>query len=657
MNTITKLRQLVKEIDHKSYGSYKLLQGEYDMGEFTLCIDKVQGDPFASPSRIRLLVPNNGKIKEDFFCKEWRKNALEDFLLRLLWKQLGKLDKEARGTSSEKSLGSGKSGLIGICRVGQQMLPRTALLVDKQQFVVRMELGFPAFGRTIAGTQFLELVCERIPFLVRETFFKLEQYRQKMLDQVGLADNQEKIRNELIKRGLVCFVADGSILPRESGVSDRPMKNAVVFSSPAKLQATMQVPYQRGNSELPDWREVSGESEVTRPVTMTGMGIPKGITLIVGGGYHGKSTLLKAVERGVYSHIEGDGREYVITDPSAVKLRSEEGRFIFQEDISRFITNLPSKMDTTCFSTENASGSTSQAANTIEAMAAGSRVFLIDEDTTATNFMVRDERMAKLVSQEHEPIRPFLHQIRPIYEEYGISTILVAGSSGDFFGVADHVVMMDAYEAKDVTEKAKRLVTEYAKEVDGQVQASVEVPERKMEQPARERENKCSYKKYYQEGDERLASLLAYKIQKREIGKLKTHGWDELVLDHSEIDLRYLEQVVDQGQTIAIGYLLQYALGTLADGTMSAVELAKKVYEMIDQKGFLSMIPSSYPTGAPVLPRYYEFLACLLRYRQVALPSRNGGHRDGDGNPASRRGQHGSFARGGKSGGQAGRRR
>lgn len=73
------------------------------------------------------------------------------------------------------------------------------------------------------------------------------------------------------------------------------------------------------------------------------MGIPEGVTLIVGGGFHGKSTLLQALERGVYHHIAGDGREMVITRQDAVKVRAEDGRNIEKVNISAFINNLPAK--------------------------------------------------------------------------------------------------------------------------------------------------------------------------------------------------------------------------------------------------------------------------------------------------------------------------
>lgn len=206
-------------------------------------------------------------------------------------------------------------------------------------------------------------------------------------------------------------MADHSVLPRESGISSRPLKDSVPFMSPQSLRVSMKLPHEG---------------------TIYGMGIPAGITLIVGGGYHGKSTLLNALELGVYNHIAGDGREYVITDDSALKLRSEDGRFIRNVDISLFINDLPNKKDTRCFSTEDASGSTSQAAGIVEGIEAGSKVFLLDEDTSATNFMVRDTFMQEVISREKEPITPFLERAGDLYEKAGISTILVAGSSGAF---------------------------------------------------------------------------------------------------------------------------------------------------------------------------------------------------------------------------------
>lgn len=598
------LIQMIRQIDRKSYGSYKMLKGEYKFCDYILCIDHVQGDPFASPSRVRLKVFNQGKMKKEYFCRLWRKTAAEDFILRLFWKNLNQMERE--------SMGSGKSGFIGILRAGQEMLERTAVHISEEYFEVRLEIGFPAFGRTIAGDKMEEIIERKLPWLVQKTFLELSRHEAALTNQVGLSDNQEVIRRELKNRDCICFVADGSTLPRESGVSEKPHNNAVKFQSPEEFRIRMALPFSKDDGKLPEISIVEEGSEKNAAWEITGMGIRKGITLIVGGGYHGKSTLLKAIERGVYPHIEGDGREYVVTDATAVKLRAEEGRFICREDISPFISNLPNKTDTTCFSTENASGSTSQAANTIEAVAAGSRVFLIDEDTTATNFMVRDERMAKLVAREKEPICPFIHHVKELYEASGISTVLVVGSSGEFFGLADTVLLMDEYHTRDVTAKAK----EIAKEQEGNLleEAGDCISEAFSHWSNKtEKDGSILGEGFGGKGKKWIQSC----PKQKQIEKIKSHDWDELLLGHAEIDLRYLEQIVDHGQTRAIGHLMRYVLEKLADGKKNPVELAEELYRQLEEKGFSSVISKVSDSGSLVLPRKYEFLACLLRYREL----------------------------------------
>ncbi len=456
--------------------------------------------------------------------------------------------------------GSGKSGLVTAGAVGQEILERTAMHLSEQEITARIEVGFPAFGRTIAAAQLERILFEQLPALAKWSFC-MNQEMQKELDAaVQLADDQEAIRQELWRRGLVAFVADGSVLPRQSGVSQKPMKHAVVFKSPDSLAVTLTLPH-RG--------------------AVRGMGIRRGITVIAGGGFHGKSTLLKALERGVYNHIAGDGRELVITDESAVKLRAEEGRCIHATDISMFIRNLPAGTDTSCFSTENASGSTSQAANTVEALASGSTVFLIDEDTSATNFMVRDDRMAQLVSDEKEPITPFIRKIRSLYRELGVSSVLVVGSSGDYLSVADTVLQMDCYEAKDVTERAKALAVSLTDET---VQC---------------------------------ARWLKKAVRTQKIDKVRVHGWDTLSLDKREVDLRDLEQIVDESQTAALAYVMQYVLTRLADGKKDISVLAREAAEKLEQEGILSVMPKNYGAGAAAMVRRQEIQACLARYRSL----------------------------------------
>lgn len=547
MKTQQELRMQLRQIDHKSYKAYKVLEGEYDFRTYRLCIDHVQGDPFATPSRVRIVYDNKGSIPAEYLESRHRRIAVEDALLRRLHRNL-------RACMDGGRKGSGKSGLVTACRAGQEVLERTAMHVTATEIVARIEVGFPAFGRTIAAGALEEILFDLLPTVAKRTFSGVHE----LAAAVELADDQQFIREELERRGLVAFVADGAVLPRESGVSQRSMKQAVAFKSPDTLAVTLQLPHQG---------------------PLRGMGIRRGITVIAGGGFHGKSTLLKALERGVYNHIKGDGREFVITQESAYKLRAEEGRCVHETDISMFISNLPTKADTTCFSTENASGSTSQSANTVEALESGSSVLLIDEDTSATNFMIRDDRMAQLVSDEKEPITPFIRKVRSLYEDLGVSTVLVAGSSGDFLTVADTVLQMDCYVARDVTARAKELAVDLTQEHAG--------------------------KKIW----------VRKRVAKKRVEKVRVHGWDSISLDRMEIDLRYMEQIVDESQSAALAYIMQYVLERMADGKKSASQLARDVSHKIEKEGILSVTPKNYGAGAAAAVRRQEILACLCRYR------------------------------------------
>lgn len=553
MKTQAELRTQLKQIDHKGYKAYKVLEGEYDFGVYRLCIDHVQGDPFATPSRVRIVYRNQGNIPRQYFENKHRQTAVEDYLLRRLHRFL-------RGGEGRAAKGSGKSGLVTACRTGQEILERTAMHISTESIEARIEVGFPAFGRTIAAGELSQILFQLLPELSEKTFRMQPQMKQELDRVTALADDQQYIREELLQQNLVAFVADGSILPRESGISQRPLKDAVVFQSPGSLAVTMQLPHR-------------GE--------VRGMGIRRGITVIAGGGFHGKSTLLKALERGVYNHIAGDGRELVLTDQSAFKLRAEEHRCIHETDISMFINNLPMRSDTTRFTTENASGSTSQAANTVEALASGSTVLLIDEDTSATNFMVRDGRMAQLVSDEKEPITPFIRKIRSLYDDLGISTVLVAGSSGDYLSVADTVLQMDCYETKDVTARAKELAVPLIEE---------------------------AVKK---------TDWLKKTVRTKRIEKVRVHGWDTISLDKNDLDLRYLEQIVDESQTAALAYIMQYVLEKYADGRKTIPALAKEATDKLEKDGILSMTPRNYGAGPAAMVRRQEILACLARYRML----------------------------------------
>ncbi len=562
MKTGEDLRRSITGIDHKSYGMYKNLAGSYQFRNYILHFDHVQGDPFASPSRLRLeLTAADHGFPGEYRQSKHRKLALEDMVLRQFQKNLRSLD--------TGRMGSGKSGRISCCRTGQTIQERIAVLFQKDRLEIRFEMGLPARGRTILGREMTDLVFHLLPKLVTGTFVYgrwSEEAKKRLSDAIKLSDNQAFIREELERRGLTAFVADGAILPRESGISDRPMKEAIPFSSPEDLRVEISLPH-------------------GQPIT--GMGIPEGITVIAGGGYHGKSTLLKALEQGVYNHIRGDGREYVLTREYAFKIRAEDGRSVNHTDISLFINHLPNGQDTRDFTTENASGSTSQAANLMEALETGSRLLLLDEDTSATNFMIRDKVMAKLVSDDKEPICTLLRRIRTLWERKGVSFILVVGSSGDYLSVADLVLQLDHYHVKNVTAAAREII-----EKEG---LSNQYPAGETEDLKKSRQ------------------LLPVRTGRM---KCKASGTDSVIIDRDLIDVRYLEQLTEPEQTVGLTYLTAYVCSSQKEAE-DFKALADRIYQKIDRDGFMALIPRNYPAGQPALPRKEEMMACLNRYRAL----------------------------------------
>lgn len=564
-----RLRSALLSMDHKSYPAYKGLRGSYQFSRYQLNIDHVQGDPFAAPSRVSVEI--SGKqagFPAEYYRQKHRRIALEDHLIRLFYREISAL--------SFKAKGSGKSGLMAVSHPGQEILERSACHIDDCQgnIILRFAVGFPANGRSINARELEKILFQYLPAAVEHACLFARISKPDCQKVIELADDQKYIREQMQAEGLVAFVANGAILPRESGVSERPMRDAVPFQSPKSMEVTWQLPHYG---------------------SISGMGIRKGVTLIVGGGYHGKSTLLQTLEKAVYPHIAGDGREYVMTDDSAMKIRSEDGRAIREKDISMFIRNLPNGRDTTKFSTMDASGSTSQAANVVEAIEAGSHTLLIDEDTSATNFMIRDELMERVVAAGAEPIVPFIKRVRGLYAHRGISTVLVAGSCGAFFHVADTILQMENYLPYEITEQAKKAAEDYPLNYD---------PEEEAEYPDTERQTRIPEMrpaKAGRDGRERQA-------------KIKTMGTDGFQINKETVDLRYLEQITDGEQMMAIAKLLDGILKKHAGKQVRLSKVLDQIMNDLEEKGFAGM-----PGGAGLLdmamPRRYEVAGCVNRYR------------------------------------------
>lgn len=570
MKMAEELQRELRSINRKSYPAYKGLKGTYQFPDYQLFIEHVQGDPFAAPSALRIFVPHSkAKFPERYYWDKCSKVALQDTLLRRFAEISAKFCYQAKG--------SGKSGVIQVSHCGQEVLERTACEITKEGIHIRFFVGFPANGRTINSGELEKILFVYLPKCVEMSLYHRKVPARETEQVICLKEDQRVIREELKKRGLIAFVANGSILPRQSGNSDLPMKDAVPFQSPKSMEITIQLRH-RGS--------------------ITGMGIRKGITLIAGGGYHGKSTLLEALEKGVYDHIAGDGREFVITDDTAWKLRAEDGRKIKDVDISLFINHLPNGRNTRRFSTLDASGSTSQAANIIEAIEAKSQVLLIDEDTSATNFMVRDELMQRVIQKDKEPITPFLERARDLYEKAGISTILVVGSCGSYFYIADQIIQMDNYCPVDITEKTRKLLKEYKK------------PD-------------CEAEGFALPSEKRSISFGSSVVRRKnyrgtgmveEHEKLKVMGRESLMLGKEQLDLRYLEQLADREQTQTLGYLLKYAKEQYSGKTTDLTALMESLIRKLEKEGIGSVSGQKEIPAGMAMPRRQEIYACFNRF-------------------------------------------
>lgn len=590
------LQRELERIDRRGYPAYKDLRGQYDFGDFVLSIDHVQGDPFASPSSMSVRVPNEVlHIPAGLWDEVHRRTALEDVLLRRFSRALA--------ACSMRAGGSGKSGVLATTRPGQEVLARSACEVRGGAVTLRFEAGLPAHGRTVDGRAAAKMLLDFVPECVERTLFVDDGLLDQAWAAVELADDQRAAREQMEASDLVAFVANGSILPRESGVSQRPLKSALAFEAPAEQRVVLDLPH-RGK--------------------VAGMGIKRGVTLIVGGGYHGKSTLLRAMQDGVYNHVAGDGRELVLTDSTAVKLRAEDGRAVSGVDISLFIRDLPDGRDTSRFSTVDASGSTSQAAATVEAYEAGARALLIDEDTSATNFMVRDALMEAVVAREFEPITPFVERVRDLWERAGVSSIIVAGSSGAYFSVADAVLQMDRYRVHDITAHARAVCMELEAPATPRA-AGFALPAGNREIAVAPVAPGTDSARGDRGGhDDRggrgarggYGGRGAGRGPKPDRIKVRTSGCEELQVGRGSADVRLVEQLVDPCQARALAQLVR--MGAQAGILVQGKPVAKAVDELmalLDREGWCALAERDYVACGLALPRPQELAAVLNRWR------------------------------------------
>lgn len=591
-STLNELTSHLHAIDGRSYAAYKAIVGRYrsPLG-WVLYIDHIQPDPYAPPTAIRVVLPlaltgaaarltgftprltgANETLtgtNEHLTATPTRAVALRDYLARTLRELL-------------------KGQAISIAPAGQEILERSSVNLHETwqddfstpafnapgpYLELRLRWSLPAFGREIAGRQAarnlnLDLARAVAGLDLRESELGAEAWKH-----CQVAEDHAALQEILVERGWVAFLADGANLARRSGVSQLPLEDGVPLTAPETLAQTVQLPH-------------------AGPVR--GTAIPAGVTVIAGGGYHGKSTLLNAIARGIYPHIPGDGRELVATVPEAMAVRAADGRAVTGVDLRPFISHLPGRdADPAQFTTANASGSTSQAASIMESLELWGQpaqaALLLDEDTCATNLLIRDQRMRALVSSEREPITPLVDRIRALHRERGISTLIVMGGSGDYLDVADQVLIMDSYRLVDATAQARQVC-------DSQPRVDTSLPDFPL--PAQRLPQRPEAKR---RGPSRTRAL----------------GTQRLVLDRHEVDVADVSGLVDEGQALAVAWALRALLERHFDGRTSLPQALAQVAKRLDDVG-LDALGEAHPAFL-VRPRLVDVGAAVNRLRSLQV--------------------------------------
>lgn len=599
---LTELSNFLKSVDNSPYPNFKPLKGTWRLSEtMHLIFDQIQGDAYASPSRARIRVPLSETGFPDFlFSSPVRVIAFCDYITRKFvhFSTVSRLDykRTAKGWSSAKG------GHVSIDAPGQHVLPRTSCVIDDdgrdgKVLELRFFVSLPARGRTIEGHVADESLTQILPIVAEKAMYSQGDDAERCSAHVRCVDEQEELRSKLPSMGLVAFIAEGAILPRAGGDTDIPMEceKAIKFRTPDSLAV---------------------ETRLSTGRKLKGMGLKPGVTLIVGGGFHGKSTLLSALQLGVYNHAPEDGRNFVVVVPESISIRAEDGRYVVGVDISPFIGNLPFGKRTESFSTVDASGSTSQAANIIEGIDAGAKLLLIDEDLSATNFMMRDARMQKLVPKQKEPITPMIQRIRSLYEQRGVSCILVVGGCGDYFEVSDTVVMMDSYCPTDVTEKAKNIASEYPSGIDGI---------KKKNNVSGENEQVMTVGKkevFKNRSNRKMSTESLRRIMNGGKGKVFAKTTQAVEVGNEKIDLSAISQLVETSQTKAIAAALERLSEMPELEAKGVTECVSKLFQLIDRDGLDVINVRGERMGNYSRPRPFEVHAALNRLRglQVAEP-------------------------------------
>lgn len=567
MRTPEAVRRQLRDLDGRDYGAYRSLRGPIAVGDLVLDVDVVPRDPYAPPGtgvvRVRREVERVGLREGDLDSRAHRV-ATRDLLCRRFAAAADELCGGRRGT--------GWSGVITVGTPGQAILDRSAVVIDDDDVEIRVFVGFPARGRRTVGDLAATMLLEELPAIARATLDRPGD-RDDLDRHLACVDDAQALRAQLADHGLVAFLADGAVLPRASGISDAPLTTDVVpMAAPDRLRVRLDTPH-------------SG--------VLSGLGVPAGVTVVTGGGFHGKSTLLAAIGAGVHDHVPGDGRERCVTRSGAVPIRASSGRPVSGVDISGFVTSLPDGRSTAAFTTGDASGSTSMAAAIAEALEVGADLLLVDEDTAATNLLVRDARMQRLVAREHEPLVVLRDRI-PDLRDMDVDLVLVMGGNGEYLDVADTVLRLTDYRVEDVTDDAHAVATEFPVATTDTAPGPWQPPRDRVLAPT-------PLDTANQHGKRRVRSVAV----------------DRILLGEGEVDLRdAAEQLTEEGQTRTLAAALEW-FAEQADGDRPVRALVGDLTQRLQAEGLDVLDHGARGRLAAVLPT--DLVAALGRVRGLRL--------------------------------------
>lgn len=568
-----RLRDKLIVANNKPFQAYQDLAGTYRFDRFVLYLDAIQPEPVAGPTRARVRVDQaEARIPPALWATPARKVALEDFLLRAVAEAIRR---------HVRTRWTGRIAPLAVDVGGQAVLPRSACTVAEDWIEVRIAVGLPVEGRKALARAAIPLFFEELPAVVEAGLIWPHLDGEAGRRFVETVEDYLALRAQLPALGLVAFLGDGAVLPRETPWGDGPLRGGLAqpLRAPDELAVTVTLPH-RG--------------------AVRGLGIPRGVTLVTGGAFAGKSTLLAAVARGVYPHVPGDGRELVATVPDAVALRAEPGRRIERVDVSALVRTMPGRFDTTALSTDRAGGTLSVAASLVEALEVGTGLLLFDEDDLPAAFLTRDARMQALVPAPRDPLVRLVDVVRPLWEDLGISSVVATAGLGDFLDVADTVLVMEGFQPQAATAAARHAATWPARRA----------PERPaMAAPA----PRCPLPR----GFNGLRG-------RRVVSELRGRG--TLSLGRESVDLTGLSQCVDPAQARAAGDAILYALDKgYVDGAASVAEILARLFADLDAGGLAILAAGGREPGSHALPRPYEVAAVLNRLRALQVRVRRPG--------------------------------